>query len=173
MSANQTSNASSRTTAGAEPPAGLSSVSAVVVRVAGRVPTRVDLRFAGAQEQQLGLSLGTVLIYLSSHLTARTVALAWGEAAGQARSLSPVLPPSRRPSVVPGPWSLSALARFAGTPRVESLLMPARPGVGLPTMLRVQVGPVTWELADAAAYASLLRAWRTAADTLQIHADDE
>ncbi|MBW0101187.1 hypothetical protein [Pseudonocardia sp. KRD291] len=40
---------------------GLSSVMSVGVRVAGRVPTRVDLRFAGTAEQQIGLSLGTVL----------------------------------------------------------------------------------------------------------------
>ncbi len=113
------------------------------------------------------------MIYLGSHLTARTVALAWGEAAAQARSLSPVLPPSRRPVVAAGPWSLSALARFAGTPRVETLLMPARPGVGLPTMLRMQVGQVAWELADAAAYTSLLRAWRSAADLLAVHLDED
>ena len=150
---------------------GLSSVSSVVVRVAGRVPARVDLRFAGTPQQQLGLSLGTVLIYMSTYLTARTVAIAWGDAAAQARSLSPVLPPSRRPAVTPGPWSLSALARFAGTPRVEALLMPSRPGINLPTMLRVQVGPITWELADAAAYTSLLNGWRTAADLLAIHTD--
>lgn len=50
--------------------------------------------------------------------------------------------------------------------------MPARPGAGLPTMLRIQVGPVGWELADAAAYTSLLKAWRTAADTLAIHVDE-
>lgn len=162
-----------RTVPEAQPVAGMSSVSSVVVRVAGRVPTRLDLRFAGTPEQQLGLSLGTVLIYLRLHLTARTVALAWGEAAAQARSLSPVLPPSRRPVVGAGPWSLSALARFAGTPRVETLLMPARPGVGLPTMLRVQVGPLVWELADAAAYTSLLRAWRSAADLLAVHSGEE
>ena len=33
-------------------------------------------------------------------------------------------------------------------------------------MLRIQVGPVTWELADAAAYSSMLSAWRIAADLL-------
>lgn len=41
-----------------------------------------------------------------------------------------------------------------------------RPARHLPTMLRIQVGPITWDLADAAAYTSLLNAWRGAADLL-------
>ena len=78
-----------------------------------------------------------------------------------------------QPSVAPGPWSLSALALLAGTPRVESVLMLARPEVGLATMLRIQVGPVMWELADAVGCTSLQTAWRTADDTLAIQADVE
>lgn len=104
---------------------GLSSVMNVGVRVAGRVPTRVDLRFAGTAEQQLGLSLGTVLVYLRTYLCARTVALGWGEAAAQARSLSPVLPERRRPAMVAGPWSVAAVVRLAGMPAVTSTLLPA------------------------------------------------
>lgn len=152
---------------------GLSSVMSVGVRVAGRVPTRVDLRFAGTPQQQLGLSLGSVLVYLSSHLTARTVALAWGDAAPQARSLSPMLPARRRPAMVSGPWSIAAMVRLGGIPAMNATVLPAQPGRELPTMLRMQVGPVTWELADAAAYTSLLTAWRSAADLLAVHSDDE
>lgn len=144
----------------------------VGVRVAGRVPTRVDLRFAGTPEQQLGLSLGTVLVYLSSHLAARAVALAWGQAAPLARSLSPLLPAPRRPVVATGPWSTSTMVRMFGVPSVDTLLMAARQGTNLPTMLRMQVGPITWELADAAVYTSLLGAWRTAVDLLAVHAGD-
>lgn len=145
---------------------GAAEVMTVGVRVAGRVPTRVDLRFAGTPEQQLGLSLGTVLIYVSSFLAARTIALAWGQAAPMARSLSPVLPAARRPVLATGPWSVSTMVRMFGVPTVDTMLMDARPGTNLPTMLRIQVGPITWELADAAAFTSLLDAWRRAADLL-------
>ena len=150
----------------------MSSVMSVGVRVAGRVPTRVDLRFAGTAEQQLGLSLGTVLVYVRTLLAVRSVALAWGEAAPQARSLSPVLAERRRPVAGSGPWSIAAVVRLAGMPRVESVLLPARPGSDLPTMLRMQVGPITWELCDAASYTALLRAWRTAADLLAVEAGE-
>ncbi|MBW0102942.1 hypothetical protein, partial [Pseudonocardia sp. KRD291] len=158
--------------ASAEPPAGVAEVMTVGVRVAGRVPTRVDLRFAGTPEQQLGLSLGSVLIYVPAHLTARTIALAWGQAAPMARSLSPVLPTTRRPVLATGPWATSTMVRMLGTPAVDTMLMPARPGTNLPTMLRIQVGPITWELADAAAYTSVLEAWRTAADLLAVYAGE-
>lgn len=150
----------------AEKALGVAEVMTVGVRVAGTVPTRADLRFAGTAEQMLGLSLGTVLIYLNSHVVTRTVALAWGQAAPLARSLSPTLPAGRRPVLATGPWSLTTMIRLFGAPSVDTMLMPARPGVGLPTMLRIQVGPITWDLADAAAYASLLSAWRHAADLL-------
>jgi hypothetical protein len=83
-----------------------------------------------------------------------------------ARSLSPVLPAPRRPVMATGPWSLTTMIRMVGTPSVDTLLMPAQPGANLPTMLRIQVGPITWDLADAAAYTTLLEAWRRAADLL-------
>lgn len=41
-------------------------VTNVVVRAAGVVPARLDLTHAGTAEQQLGLSLGTVLVYQSA-----------------------------------------------------------------------------------------------------------
>ncbi|RZT83240.1 hypothetical protein EV383_0039 [Pseudonocardia sediminis] len=150
----------------AEKAVGVVEVMTVGVRVAGRVPTRTDLRFAGTPEQMLGLSLGTVLIYLNSHLAVRSVALAWGQAAPMARSLSPALPAPRRPVMATGPWSLTTIIRMFGTPSVDTLLLAAQPGTNLPTMLRIQVGPITWDLADAAAYTSLLNAWRGAADLL-------
>jgi hypothetical protein len=36
----------------------------------------------------------------------------------------------------------------------------------VPAALHVQVGPVTWEVCDATAYVTLLRAWRRAARLL-------
>ena len=157
----------------AEKVVGVAEVMTVGVRVAGTVPTRADLRFAGTPEQMLGLSLGTVLIYLNSREAARTVALAWGQAAPLARSLSPVLPAGRRPVMATGPWSLTTMIRLFGAPMVYTVLMPARRGVGLPTMLRMQVGPITWDLADTAAYVSLLNAWRHAADLLAATAGED
>lgn len=136
----------------------------VVVRVAGIVPVRLDLSHAGTAEQQLGMSLGTVLVYLRSAQTARAVAEGWGRAVVHARALSAAVV-GRRPAPV-GPSTIAAMVRMAGLPHVTAALEPARPSKGTPAMVRVQVGPVTWEVCDATAYASLLRAWRQAARLL-------
>lgn len=65
-----------------------------------------------------------------------------------------------------GPWSGKALVRLDGTPKVHTALLPARPGSQLPSILCTEVGPVSWELGDAASHAALLNAWRTAANLL-------
>lgn len=109
-------NTSSNRVPNAEKVVGVAEVMTVGVRVAGQVQTRSDLRFAGTPEQMLGLSLGTVLIYLNSPLAVRTVALAWGQAAPMARSLSPQLAGPRRPVMATGPWSLTTMIRIFGTP---------------------------------------------------------
>lgn len=157
-----------RRTMQAQRTVGAMEVMTVGVRVAGHIPTRLDLHPARTSERQLGLSLGAVLVYVSSYLVARAVAVAvaWGQAAPLARSLSPVLPVGRRPVAVTGSWSVATMVRMFGVPTVDTMLMPAAPGRNVPTMLRMHVGPITWELADAAAYTSLLNAWRDAADLL-------
>jgi len=58
------------------------------------------------------------------------------------------------------------MVRFAGVPRVTWAFGPARAGGVVPAMLRIEVGPVTWEVCDATAYTSMLRAWRQAARLL-------
>lgn len=100
-----------------------SAVLNVVVRVAGDIPARLDLTHAGTREQQLGMSLGTVLIYLRSATTARAVAEGWRTTAMLARPLSPILT-GRRPSSPgrPPPGSSSGSRRAPGARGV-----PARP----------------------------------------------
>lgn len=161
-----TATASEQAVAAEEASRGFSSVSNIAVRVAGFVPNRVDLKFAGTPQQQLGLSLGPVLVFMGTYLTARAIADRWAEAAPLARSLSHTLPPQRRSAMTSGPWLLSAMVRLAGTPTVHSEVLTAQPGRELPTMLRIQVGPVTWELADAVAFTAMLNAWQVGADVL-------
>lgn len=152
-------------------PAG-SAVMSVVVRVAGIVPARLDLTHVGTPEQQLGLSVGTVLVYLRSALTARAVAQGWGKAAVLARSLSPAIA-GRRPLMV-GPWTVGVIAQLAGgMPQIVSSLVPAHRGPEAVQVLRIPVGPV---VCDTNAYTSLLRAWRQAALLLEgnpIEFDDD
>jgi len=52
-------------------------VTNIVVRAAGLVPARLDLAHVGTPEQQLGLTLGGVLVYMRYGVTARAVAEGW------------------------------------------------------------------------------------------------
>ena len=94
---------------------GQSGVIGVVVRIAGQVPVRTDLSHVGTREQQLGLSLGTVLVYLHSAVTARAVVEGWRAAAVQAQLLGPAVVGRRR--AIAGPSTVAAMVRLAGTPR--------------------------------------------------------
>jgi len=155
--------ASTTTHAGRRVPSG-SAVTNVVVRVAGTVPVRLDLTQVGTMEQQLGLSLGTVLIYLRSGITARAIADGWEPAAVLTGTLSPAITGRRSVPVV---TSVAAvMVQMAAIPPVRAAFQPAREDGTVPAVLRVQVGPVTWEVCDANAYVSLLRAWRQAAHLL-------
>lgn len=129
-----------------------SAVSLVVVRVAGEVPVRLDLSHAGLPEQQLGMSLGTALVYLRTGTTARSVAESWGRAVRLARSLSPAVTGRRR--LLVGPSVVSVMVQLAGIPRVTGAYEEGREDWAVPEMLRIQVGPVVWEVCDATAYAS-------------------
>lgn len=139
-------------------------VTGLVVRAAGLVPARLDLNYVGTPEQQLGLTLGAVLIYLRTGATARVVADGWSGAAVLARSLGPAVA-GRRPLLV-GPTTVAAMVRFAGRPRVTSVYEPAQAEGAVPAVLRIATGPVTWQVCDATAYTSILRAWRQAARLL-------
>jgi hypothetical protein len=135
------------------------------VRLAGRVPTRLDLQHAGTPEAQLGLSAGPVLVYLGSHYTAARIAQSWAAAAPMATSLVPHLS-SRRAVLSAGRWSVAAMVRLGGQATITGGLLPGKPGSELPSILRLRVGPIAWELCDAAAYTTMLAAWRKAAALL-------
>lgn len=148
-------------------------VMGMVLRVAGPVAYRVDMQFAGTPERQLGLSMGMVLIYLRSHYTAVKVARAWSSAAPLVASLPPVLPGARRSVMAPkGPWSTAMMVRLGGAPNVTGGLVEPVAGTEATRMLRMRVGPLVWELCDAAAYAATLKGWKLAADMLAVDSDD-
>lgn len=139
-------------------------VTNLVVRAAGVVPARLDLSHVGTPKQQLGLTLGGLLIYMRSGITARSVADGWTRAAVLAQSLRPAVA-GRRPLLI-GPTTVAAMVRLAGLPDVGAMFEPARADGAVPAVLRLLMGPVTWEIYDATAYTSTLRAWRQAARLL-------
>ncbi|MBC3190981.1 hypothetical protein H7X46_07890 [Pseudonocardia sp. C8] len=153
--------------------AGAVEVLGMVVRVAGPVACRVDMRFAGTPQRQLGLSMGPVLIYLQSQYTAARVARQWRSAAPLVASLPTVLAGRRRGVMTAGgPWSTATMIRLGGAPTVSGGLVEPRPGSEAAVVLRMRVGPLVWELCDAAAYTATVRGWTLAAQMLAVDGDD-
>ena len=71
-------------------------VTNLTVRVAGLVPARIDLAYVGTAEQQLGLNVGAVLVYLRAVVTTRAVADEWSNTAVGAQSLASAIVGLRR-----------------------------------------------------------------------------
>jgi hypothetical protein len=117
---------------------------------------------------QLGLSLGTVLVYLRTAITAHAVVDGWANTALLARGLAMGVV-GKRPMPV-GPSSVAAMVRMGGVPRVTAGWQDAVAGTTVPAMLRIKIGPVTWEVCDSQAYSSLLRGWQQAAHLLDASA---
>lgn len=109
-----------------------------------------------------------MLVYPQSLFTVRLVEQQWAQTSALATSLVPVLTGSRRGVMATGPWSATALVKLGGVPRVTSTLVPEQAGVELPPVLRIEVGPMVWELCDVAAWSSMLAGWRRAADLLAV-----
>jgi hypothetical protein len=74
----------------------------------------------------------------------------------------------RRP-LVAGPSTVAAMVRLAGVPQVTGSLEQIGAATTAPAFLRIQAGPVTWDVCDGTAYASMLRAWRQAARLLSVN----
>ena len=152
-------------------------VAVILVRIAGEVPARLDLTHAGDPEQQLGMTVGQVLLYLRSATTAEAVWRGWRQAGALAAQLPPARPGRRLMTV--GPSTACVMVRVSGTPKMLTALQPGRPAAALtpeaPSTLRMTIGPVQWEVCDRTAYATILRAWHRAAVLLgstTIHKDD-
>src|SRR6185437_16086892 len=99
-------------------------ITALVVRVAGVVPVRMDLAHAGTSDQQLGMSTGKLLVYLRSGWTVLSVAEGWRSAATHARRLPPAIPGQRRLPI--GPSFVSAMVQIGGIPAVTAAFEPPR-----------------------------------------------
>jgi hypothetical protein len=140
-------------------------VAAIVVRIAGEVPTRLDLTHAGDTEQQLGMTVGQVLLYLRTATTAEAVWRGWRQAGALAAQLPPARPGQRLMTV--GPSTACVMVRVAGSPKMLTALQPGRAAAArtpeVPSTLRMTIGPLQWEVCDRTAYATMLNAWQRAA----------
>lgn len=144
------------------PEAGYSAIMGMSVRVSGAVPIRVDAHHIGTPEQEVALTLGSVLVYMRSRQTAAAVVQGWRSAAVAAQCLGPARPlRDHRAALVSVMGSqVSALVRLGGLPTVTAAPVPRQKGTPTPTHVRIQVGPLVWQVCDWNAYERIAEGWR-------------
>lgn len=138
-----------------------STVLGVTIRVAGVVPTDVGISHAGTPEAEVRVTIGDVLCYLCDRSTLTHIRCGWDQAAVAARRLREQVS-TTWVGAEPGTYPVGVIVRLVGEPRITLHTVPARPTIHAPEHLRVQVGPLVWQVLDRAAYESITACWRTA-----------
>jgi hypothetical protein len=143
----------------------VSVITTATIRVAGKIPTDITLNHLGTPEQEASLRVGELLIYLRSAFVAQVVADVWRQGRPIAGTLPYALSPGRlRLPVRVG--MVGMMVRLGGHPPCTVVPVPARPGGTSPAHVRVEIGPLVWEVCDAAAWHSIGTAWTTLARQL-------
>lgn len=135
-------------------------ITSATVRVAGQTPVDIGVSHLGAPEQEVSLRTGELLIYVSDPGVTELVIAAWRQSRPIIGALPQVAAVSRLH--IPARVGLCGLiVRLSGTPVCGGSWMPARAGVAQPAHVRLDVGPVAFQICDQAAWHTLGRAWAT------------
>jgi hypothetical protein len=151
-----------------EAPNGYSAILASTVRMVGMVPVRVDAHSIDEHAAEVGLTLGTVLIYMRDVRTAQHVADGWSSSAVIAEHLGPARPMQARGGLQRAMGSqVSALVRLGGLPSITCTPYTRRPGNDTPSHARIMVGPLTFEVCDWTAWAAMSHGFKRALRVLR------
>lgn len=135
-------------------------ISSAAVRVVGQVHVDITACHVGTPEQEAAMRMGELLIYVRSAGVAKRIAQLWRQSRPMCAALAKVGQPSQLQ--VPVRVALvGVIVRLGGEPPCTALALPARPRVAQPAHVRIQVGPLVWEVCDQAAWHTLTNAWET------------
>lgn len=135
----------------------MTGVRMVHIRALGDIDCKVDVDEVGTAHAVASLTVGTVLARIAGRKTAEQMVETWREAA---------LHLAKLPTTVSQTWTgpdlgvstIGVVVRFGGDVAMRQDLLP--PSKALPHHhLRVQIGPVVWQVLDQAAHASMDRAF--------------
>lgn len=137
-----------------------SAITSAAVRVAGQIPIEISIRHLGTAEQEAGMRMGELLIYVRNAYVAERVANTWR----QSRPVCAALPNVAGISRLHLPVRVALvgmIVRLGGDPACTVQGVPARPGVAEPQHVRIEVGPLAWEVCDRVAWHTITTAWET------------
>jgi hypothetical protein len=142
-----------------------SAITNATLRIAGEIRADINVAHLGTPEQEASLRIGELLIYLRDP----SIAVRVGKDCARARTHTAILPQLAGASRLHLPVRVGVVGlviRLGGAPRTVITGVPARPGVAVPPHVRVEIGPVTFEVCDQVAWWALGRAWALLARAL-------
>jgi hypothetical protein len=143
------------------------SVLAVIVRVCGEVPTRVETHELSSPPPQVHLYIADTLIVVEDVVAIGAVRRRWDQAAYSARRL-----PVRTSQTWLQPhWTSAPVAttmRLTRAEKFEVQMITARVETATPMHLRVTTGRLVWQVLDRTAFDRIGTALRKAEDAFPI-----
>ncbi len=136
-----------------------STVLAVLMRVAGPVPTEVHAYAPGHPEQQVSARIGDAVVYLTDPAVAARVRQHWDAAQ--------YLVAHRLPERVSQTWLAPRLdkypvgvaLRLTGDVELYTQPIAGRPSTRTPAHLRIQIDQLVWQVCDQQAWRRIGDAW--------------
>jgi hypothetical protein len=141
---------------------GNTSVQTVTIRAVGKVEGHIDVAHARTPETVVTLVIGSSLIRLYRKDVVHRIRECWQSAAVNLHRL-----PDAVSATWLGPTSapVGIVVRIGNDVTTSATLMPASGQLVRP-YLRIQVGPLVWQVIDRAAYESITPLWDHAHDML-------
>lgn len=140
-----------------------SNVLAVIARIAGSIPITVAPHGLRTRQQQVGVSIGSVLTYLHDPVVAAAIRRCWSDSHILAVRHLP-----RRASqtwLAPDPDGIApgVIARPGRGAAMGAHVISGRASTRTPGHLRIQTGQIVWQVCDREAWHLAATAWADAA----------
>ncbi|MFN2496159.1 MAG: hypothetical protein ABR608_09680 [Pseudonocardiaceae bacterium] len=136
-----------------------STVLAVVMRVAGPVPTEVHPHAIGHPEQQVTARIGDAVVYLTEPTVAGRIRQQWDAAQYLAATRLPERVSQTWLAPQPGTYPLGVALRLAGNVEVATQWIEGRRETRTPPHLRVRVDRLVWQVCDRQSWRRIGEAW--------------
>lgn len=137
---------------------GSTAVQTVTIRAVGEVEGHVDVSYAGTPEAVVTVAMGPVLARIYQATVAYRISEGWKAAAIGLPRLPDTV---SRTWLGPVPTPVGIVIRIGQDVPTTSAIVPATPQLAR-DHLRMQVGPLVWQVMDRTAYQSILRLWQLA-----------
>lgn len=133
-------------------------ITAASIRIAGQVPTDISISHLGTREQEASLRIGELLIYVRDpHIVERVAQLFVQKR--PAISALPHVIGARRLHLPVRVGLVGVIVRLGGNPMCTAGWITGRPGHAEPSHVRVEIGPIVWEVCDQVGWHSIGHAW--------------